>query len=354
MKIGIDVRKLHDFGIGTHICNVILDAVGRDKSNSYFLFCAAPDLQNENGHVKWIPESSSKYSVMEHLSLARQTRKIGLDLFHSPHYTLPMRLQCPSIVTIHDLIHFKFREYFPAWKVKAAEIVIRNAVERARIVITVSETSKQDILEFLPRAKDKIEVLYNRLQNAWFEPAPEIDLSAMGIPTEYLLYVGNFKKHKGLHTLIDAYNAIRQLPPLLLVGNAWEIDSDLNDKILAQPKIRLLGYADRGLLHKLYSRAVLFVMPSLYEGFGYPPLEAMAAGAAVLSSDAPALREVLAEGVEFFQRGNADSLKAKLEMLIQSSARRRELIAAGYKRAQFFATDDSPQRLLEIYRRFAK
>lgn len=354
MKIGIDVRKLHDFGIGTHISNVVLDAVRRDESNSYFLFCFGPDCRDDSARVKWIPESSSKYSVVEHLSLSRQARKFGIDLYHSPHYTLPMMLRCPSIVTIHDLIHFKFREYFPAWKVKAAEIVIRNAVERADVVITVSETSKRDILEFLPQAKGKIEVIYNRLQSEWFEAAPEIDISAMGIPGEYLLYVGNFKKHKGLETLIDAYSAIIQAPPLLLVGKAWEIDSDLNDRILAQPKIRLLGYAERELLHKLYARALLFVMPSLYEGFGYPPLEAMASGAPVLSSDAPALREVLGEGVEFYERGSADSLKAKLEMLLQSSSRRRELVQAGGNRARFFASEESPRRLLEIYRRFAK
>lgn len=354
MRIGIDVRKLHDYGIGTHIRNVVLDAIARDPAQEYFLVCRPGDEAPANSSQHWIAETSSKYSVMEHLALARRARENKIDLFHSPHYTRPIMLRCSSLVTIHDLIHFKFREYFPAWKVKAAEVVIQRAVARSDVVLTVSETSKQDILEFLPAAKGKIEVLYNRLEPSWFEPPPGIDLPAMGIEGEYLLYVGNFKKHKGIDTLVEAYSKLSHAPRLILVGKAGAIHSELNDRIQSIPGIRLLGYADRPLLHQLYSQALLFVMPSLYEGFGYPPLEAMSAGAPVLSSDAPALREVLAEGVEFFERGNADSLTAKLEMLMQSATRRQELRVAGRTRAQFFATDESPRKLLQIYRRFSK
>lgn len=354
MNIGIDVRKLRDFGIGTHIRNVVLHAIRREPAHNYFLFCDPRDMAGDDSSGLWIPEGSSKYSVREHFSLARHAREYKLDLYHSPHYTLPVMLGCPSLVTIHDLIHFKFRQYFPAWKVKAAEVVIKRAVSRADVVVTVSETSKKDILEFLPNAENKIEVLYNRLDDEWFGPPPGMDLSAMGISRDYLLYVGNFKKHKGVATLIEAYGRIKDPPPLILVGKTTEIDSDLNDRILSLPRIRLLGYAERPMLHQIYSQALLFVMPSLYEGFGYPPLEAMSVGTPVLSSDAPALREVLAEGVEFFQRGSAESLREKLEMLIASDARRRELAAAGKARARFFATEESPRRLLEIYRRFSK
>jgi glycosyltransferase involved in cell wall biosynthesis len=354
MKIGIDIRKLHDFGIGTHIRNVILDAIRLDTGNEYILFGRPEDRGSEDSSLNWIPESSAKYSIMEHISLSRHARSAGLDLYHAPHYTLPMLLRCPSIVTIHDLIHFKFREYFPAWKVKAAEIVIRSAVERAQVIVTVSETSRSDIEAFLPKAAEKIQVIYNRLDEAWFAAAPGVDLSAMGIGRDYLLYTGNFKKHKGIETLIQAYSTLRDPPPLVLAGKTGAMDSELNDRILSLPRVRLLGFADRPLLHQLYAQAMLLVMPSLYEGFGYPPLEAMAVGIPVLSSDAPALREVLAEGVEFFDRGSAESLKAKLEMLMQSATRRKELSAAGRNRARVFATDAPLRKMLEIYRRFSK
>lgn len=354
MNIGIDVRKLRDFGIGTHIRNVVLHAIRQEPSHSYFLFCDPRDLVHQDKSGLWIPEESSKYSVKEHFSLARQAREYKLNLYHSPHYTLPVMLRCPSLLTIHDLIHFKFRENFPAWKVKAAEVVIKRAVSRADVVVTVSETSKQDILEFLPNAEGKIEVLYNRLEEDWFGPAPGLDLSAMGIGRDYLLYVGNFKKHKGVATLMEAYSRIQDPPPLVLAGRTGEIDSDLNDRIQSLPRVRLLGHADRPLLHQLYSQAMLFVMPSLYEGFGYPPLEAMSVGTPVLSSDAPALQEVLAAGVEFFERGSAESLREKLETLISNASRRSELAAAGRARARFFATEESPRRLLEIYRRFSR
>ncbi|HSP05637.1 MAG TPA: glycosyltransferase, partial [Acidobacteriota bacterium] len=181
MNIGIDVRKLRDFGIGTHIRNVVLHAIRQDPAHNYFLFCHPRDLANNDSSGLWIPEESSKYSVKEHFSLARQAREYRLDFYHSPHYTLPMMLHCPSLVTIHDLIHFRFRQFFPAWKVKAAEIVIRRAVNRAAVIVTVSQTTRQDILEFLPKAEGKVEVLYNRLDEEWFGPPPGMNLSAMGI-----------------------------------------------------------------------------------------------------------------------------------------------------------------------------
>jgi glycosyltransferase involved in cell wall biosynthesis len=353
MNIGIDVRKLRDYGIGTHILNVVLHAAKLDESDRFFLYCDPLDRGNDNGHFTWISEPSEKYSLTEQIQLSRKASKQNIDLFHSPHFTLPLWLKCKSIVTVHDLIHLKFREYFPIWKVKAAEVVIRKALRKADTVVTVSRTSRNDILEFFPETEGKIEVLYNRLSESWSNPPAAMDLKALGIEKDYLLYVGNFKKHKGIQTLLKAYEMLKDPPQLVLAGNAAGNDSDLYETIFSNSRIRLLGFAEMNLLQSLYSKALLFVFPSLYEGFGYPPLEAMACGAPVLSSDALALKEILSEGAEYFAAGNVEALKEKITQLIGSTERRRQLTQSGKWRAKEFQTDVSPRHLLQIYKRLS-
>lgn len=353
MNIGIDIRKLHDYGIGTHIRNVVLAAAESDSSRKYFLYCDPKDLQEGNGHLTWIAEGSAKYSVSEHFTLAKKAAEMRIDLFHSPHYTLPLRMKCRSIVTIHDLIHLKFPEYFPGWKVKAAKFVMNQAIQKAEVILSVSETTKADILDLFPNAKNKLEVVYNRLSNDWQNGA-RISLTDLGIDSEFLLYVGNFKQHKSIDTLVTAYLRLKSPPRLVLVGNTGAMDSELLEKIGRNPMIRLFGYAQTNLLRSLYSETMLFIFPSLYEGFGYPPLEAMACGAPVLSSDAPALKEILADDAEYFVRGNVEMLAQKMQRLIEDSEKRKAMSAKGPQRAQQFMTDESPRKILKIYERLSK
>lgn len=352
MNVGIDVRKIQDYGIGTHIREVILPATTFASECRFYFYCNPEDREQDQENRVWIDEHSGKYSVSEHFSLAKKARQNQLQLFHAPHYTLPLRIECKCIVTVHDLIHLKFRNHFPYWKVKAAEYILRKAIEKADLILTVSETSRKDLLEFFPFAEKKLEVLYNRLSNDWFLPPPELDLSALGIASEFILYAGNFKKHKSVDLLVEAYRNLQSPPPLVLVGGNSHIDSSLLEKIWNTRGIRLLGFAESRLLRKLYSRALLFVFPSLYEGFGYPPLEAMAASATVLSSDAASLQEILGANAAYFAAGEKDSLIAALQQLLQDENRRKQLGQAGREHARRFATETSPRRLAEIYNGF--
>lgn len=354
MNIGIDVRKIRDYGIGTYIREVVLPATEFASGCRFHLYCQPDDREPDVGNRNWIVEHSGKYSVAEHFSLAKRASNDQLHLFHAPHYTLPLRLECKSIVTVHDLIHLKFRDHFPYWKVKAAEFVVRKAVEKADCILTVSETSRKDLLELHPSAEHKVEVLYNRLSLRWFQPPPQLDLSALGIPADFLLYAGNFKKHKSVDLLVEAYRCLKDPPPLVLVGGNSRIDSALLERIWSTRGIRLLGFAGTRLLQALYSKALLFVFPSLYEGFGYPPLEAMASSTAVLSSNAASLKEVLGSNAAYFDAGDRDSLVAALRQLMEDDGRRKKLGKAGLEHARRFATEDSPRRLAEIYERYRR
>jgi glycosyltransferase involved in cell wall biosynthesis len=352
MNIGIDVRKLRDYGIGTHIRNVILYAAARDPSNRYVLFCEPADFQNAKDNFVWVSDNSQKYSLAEHFNLAKKASEQKLDLFHAPHYTLPLRLKEKAVVTIHDLTHLKLRHLFPLWKVKAAEFVIGKAIRKAETIIAVSETTKEDILNFFPAAGGKVQVLYNRLSEEWISSGDQYPMALLGLTRDYLLYVGNFKKHKGIATLIEAYQRLKDPPSLVLVGKSAAMDPEISDLVFSDSRIRVFGFMGNKLLRSLYSNALLFIFPSLYEGFGYPPVEAMSCGAPVLSSDAPALKEVLHDAAEYFERGNSEDLSHRLKVLIEDSSKRAKLKEAGQKRASRFMTEDSPKKLLEIYKRF--
>jgi glycosyltransferase involved in cell wall biosynthesis len=354
MKIGIDVRKLKDYGIGTHIQNVILPAIQMDDQNQYVLFCSPHDAQKDFHNATWVSESSSNYSLREHFSVAKQAKDHHVDLFHSPHYTLPLALKKPAIVTVHDLIQFKFPQFYPSWKVRAGSFVLKRALEKAVVILTVSQTSKKDIVEAFPFTESKLQVIYNRLNPDWMKSSPLIDLSSLGIAKDFILYVGNFKRHKGVEVLLDAFRTLKDAPQLVLAGKPDQTESELIEKCFAVPNVRVLGFAEGKVLRSLYANAMLFVFPSLYEGFGYPPLEAMSCGTAVLSSDAPALCEILGDSVEFFQRGSVESLASKLEILIHDQQKLSQLRSIGPGKAQEYMTDQSPRQLLQIYQRFAR
>jgi len=147
---------------------------------------------------------------------------------------------------------------------------------------------------------------------------------------------------------------LKDAPQLVLAGKSRDTESNLLEKCFENSRIRVLGFAEGRMLRRLYADALLFIFPSLYEGFGYPPLEAMSSGTPVLSSYTPALCEILSDSVEFFKTGSVESLAAKLEMMIQNSGRRSELRTAGHQKAKEYMTNDSPQKLLAIYRRFAQ
>ncbi|HMD81447.1 MAG TPA: glycosyltransferase family 1 protein [Anaerolineales bacterium] len=349
MKIGIDVRKITDYGIGTHIRNVVLPSARMVPDHQFFLYYDPRDSFERDPAFHWVEEPAAKYSIREHLSLAKKAKKNRIDLFHAPHYTLPFFLNTPSIVTIHDLIHLKFPHYFPAWKVQAAKYVIRNAAKKSRSIITVSETTRTDLLNWMPFLEPKVNVIYNRLTEDCFQQDSSIDLRSLGIANEFILYVGNFKKHKGIDTLIDAYRRDSGLPSLVLVGSGHNMDHDLSKEILNMRNVRMFGFAGSQILRALYSRALLFVFPSRYEGFGYPPLEAMAAGCPVLSSDAPAMKEVLGNAAEFFECGNAEDLLVKLKSLLMQESRRKMYSDSGALQARRFSSDESSRKIVRLW-----
>ncbi|HEX5273392.1 MAG TPA: glycosyltransferase family 1 protein [Gemmataceae bacterium] len=222
------------------------------------------------------------------------------DLYHEPNF-LPLPCDLPTVATLHDLSVLLHPEWHPAERVAAYERDFRDGLARTRHVITVSEFARQEIIRVLGVPPGRVTRVYNGVSAA-FSPRPADEVAAglrrLGLPPEYFLYVGTLEPRKNLLTLVRAYcalpDAVRRRFPLLLAGGwGWRAESlaDYLKSVGEARGVRHVGYVADGDLPVLYNGARALAFPSLYEGFGLPPLEMLACGGAVLASTAGAVAE---------------------------------------------------------------
>jgi len=364
-SIAIDGRKYFDFGIGTTIQQLIRSLSDLKSHHRFIVYTDVADHSNIVLPFGWEnrPISYKKYSVGEIVKFGRQIRKERVDLFHEPHYTLPIGLRDCSVVTINDMIHVRFPEFFSVAQRGYAYAMIRHAVAHSRIVIAISEFTKNDILRSFKVKEEKIRAIPLGVGTE-FRPGRENALldqfrQKFHLQNEYILYVGNTKPHKGIGTLLEAYKGIRSSNELdlVFVGGSVMQDPILSqqiDQLGGAAGIRDLGRISSDDLISAYNGARCLVMPSLYEGFGLPVLEAMACGTPVVSSDAGSLPEVVGNGGLMFKAGKSHELMGVLQDLLRDPRLKNELIQKGLERAQRYTWRNTAQRTLDVYEEILK
>jgi glycosyltransferase involved in cell wall biosynthesis len=364
VRIGIDARKLHDFGIGTYIRNIIRELANIDKTTEYVLFCRPQDtaIAGELGpNFRAVPERSAHYSIGEQISIPLAVKRQGLDLFHAPHYVLPALTPTRSVVTIHDCIHLMFPEYLRHRLGHAyAHAALWTAAHKSDRIFTVSEQSKRDILKFFKVPPEKIVVTPNAIDEHFNAiPSEEQVVNTREryqLSHGYLLYVGNIKPHKNLERLIEAFHLVREQgrPELELIIIGDEI-SKLQSLRRAVHKyqlhrwVRFLGFVPDQTLAVLYRLASVFVFPSLYEGFGLPPLEAMASGTPVVTSNVSSLPEVVGDAAILVDPYRADAIADGILRVLRSTHLRLDLQQRGLARVKEYSWHRSAQRVREVY-----
>ncbi len=347
MKIAIDARMIQMSGIGTYIKALmghgIYDIALGDGN----------DILKYDANVKVINYSDKIYGAGEQMHFpSRELRKSGADLLHVPHYNVPVFYRGKLAVTVHDLTHLVLPQFLPN---KAAylyaKFLIGYAVRKAEVVFTVSENSKRDILRFYNIPEDKIAVVYNAVDSRFVHRDRE-DVSYLfdkyHIPRDkkVIMYVGNLKPHKNLPRLLEAYSKMngREDTCLVLVGKAFDSE-DLT------PQIKALGIEDSVIktgiivdneLVDFYNLADLFVFPSLYEGFGIPPLEAMACGTPVVCSNNSSLPEVVGDAAYMFDPYDEKQIRDAMEKVLSDDSFAQSLVERGYKRVELF----TPERIV--------
>jgi glycosyltransferase involved in cell wall biosynthesis len=315
MRIGIDARKIADFGIGTYIRGLLQElAAGND--DAYVAFAPQRVAHLIPAGMEHVSIDAPHYSIREIVILGRAVDRAKLDLFHAPHYVVPFT-RVPFVVTVHDLIHLRHSN--PVARLYARQMIGR-AIRRSRRVLTVSESVKREIVSTFGCAEDHVVVTPNGVR------AP---FSASGPAAEgrYFLYVGNDKPHKNVDVLVDAFSKIENAS-LVLSGGAFE-------RFKSRERMIVSGFVDDAELAALYRGAIALVMPSREEGFGLPALEAMASGCAVITSNAPALVEITGDAALHVEP-DATSLAAAMTRIASDESLRAALASRGIARAKEF------------------
>jgi glycosyltransferase involved in cell wall biosynthesis len=368
VRIGIDARKLHDFGIGTYIRNLLRQLARLDHENEYVVFCRQEDretLSSLGENFRAVPEPAGNYTIAEQLRIPLALRREAVTLFHAPHYVLPPLVRCRSVVTIHDCIHLMFPQYLPSRLALAyARTSISLAARRASRVLTVSESSKRDILRFVDTPPDRIDVIYNAYDERFtIEPREEEVVRVREryqLHDEFVLYAGNVKPHKNLARLIEAFDLVRKRGldhlKLVMIGDDISRYTALRRAVhlhQLHKYVRFLGYMPEETLAVMYRLAGVFVFPSLYEGFGLPPLEAMASGTPVVTSNVSSLPEVAGDAAVLVNPYDARAIADGIYRVLTDETLRRDLRKKGIARAGQFSWEQSVRRVHKIYRQVA-
>ena len=330
MRIGIDCRKIADFGIGTYVRGLVGALAELGGEEEYVLFM--PDRQDcLSSTFAQVTVRAPNYSIRELVVLARAIAKAKLDVFHSPHFVLPWT-SCPSIATIHDVIPVRFPPPQPGGSLYYS-VMLRRALRKSVEVLTVSEAAKEAIVDAFPCDPSKIAVTPNGIDAIFFERGPAAtDLGA------YFLYVGNDKPHKNVGALIESFRALDGAS-LVLVGAGFE-------RYRGVPGVVTTGFVTIDRLAELYRGALALVMPSLEEGFGLPVAEAMACGTPVIASDIPSLREVAGDAALL-----TEDYSGAMRRVMADASLHADLGARGRVRAARFTWRRCAELTREAYRR---
>lgn len=337
----IDARMIESSGIGTYIRMIM-------RKGTYTV--ALGDEQTIHQYfpnVFVIPFHAKIYGIKEQIHFPyKELEKRGVKVFHSPHYNVPILWRHKLVVTIHDLIHIKFPEYLPnKWALLYAKAMLQWDCIRASKIFAVSEYTRDDIVKSLYVKKEKIEVTYNTVEDCFISKKHnEIQYLYVKyrIPSDskIILYVGNIKPHKNVSAIVEAFRKIN-IPNawLVMVGRAFEqnVKERLGIGEDIESRATLTGEVTKEEVVDWYNLADVFVFPSFYEGFGIPPLEAMACGTPVICSNAASLPEVVGDAAIMINPESIEELQAAIEYIVNmEEMKRQEIITKGYERVGYF------------------
>jgi glycosyltransferase involved in cell wall biosynthesis len=380
MKIGIDIRTLmdrHYSGVSEYVFNLVNNLLDIDLENEYFLFYnSAHDISGRipnfsSPRVKVVytryPNKIFNYFLQKLFKQPKIDEILGgVDIFLSPHINfLALSDYCQKVLTVHDLSYLRHPEFFSRRKnFWHSSIDVKKMVKKFDKIVAVSENTKNDLMELAETQHEKVKVIYAGVPSD-YRPLPINDSLVKAVkekhdlPEKFILYLGNIEPRKNISGLIKAYNNLRrdnlELKDVKLIvagATGWKID-DTFSELQASPyynDIKFLGYIDREDKPALYNLATVFIYPSFYEGFGFPPLEAMACGLPVITSNISSLPEIVGNAALTVDPYNISALSQALKEVITNLPLHDELVEQGIIRASAFNWRQTAQNYLEIFK----
>ncbi|MBE0428746.1 MAG: glycosyltransferase family 4 protein [Thermoleophilia bacterium] len=364
MRIGFDARMINWKGVGTYSRNLLKQ------------FAQVPGLEvvcfSNKETNRYLPAGDNLIKTMlnEEVFSSRNLARIGqavnrerVELFHSPYVVAPTGLECPLLVTAHDIIPLLFPKSIPSFRLRRTyKGLLADAVHKADHIITVSTVSQSYLLAHFGLALGKVSVILDGVSPK-FTPRSEAEIEEVcakyGIGRPHILWLGEFVAHKNVTALVKAFAAlsarIRSHYKLVLAGEKgadWQQVRKETESAGVGNLVNFPGFIADKDLPALYSSADLFVYPSLYEGFGLPPLEAMACGTPVVCSNTSSLPEVVGDGGLLVAPRSA-ALSAAITEVITNGSLRQRLKRRGRERAALFSWHTAADKTLDLYRELA-
>ena len=372
VKIAIDIRRMSEFGVGTYIRNVVRTLGRLDRENKYLLIGAPEKVQEIGGlppNFHTVPLSSGDRTIAGYREFRTVLARLKCDLVHIPNlFSVPRAMPCPYVMTVHDMLEHmsRAREQSGFWHSLHFQMT-RLVLGGAARIFAVSQFTKSEIEKIFEIPSDRIEVVYNAIDERFLHghaTAADRELIAQRYQVTYpfLLYAGRVSPHKNVVRMIEAFSALKtelekdQLFPdlkLIIIGDDLSGNPDLRRTVVrsgVQHDVRFLGFVPIEVLRIFYDEAKIFVFPSLYEGFGLPPLEAMAHGTPVVTSNVSSLPEVVGKAAVLVNPENVFEIMRALHRVLTDDALRGRMKELGYEQVKKFSWENSVRRILEAYR----
>jgi alpha-1,3-rhamnosyl/mannosyltransferase len=367
----LDARTATDHfpGIGRYVSHLARHLVPLLASDERLLLLHNPQapsgwqLPAAQENVELVATAVSPFSLNQQWHIPRLLRRVNAAVYHSAYYLMPYRPGVPTLLTLYDLIPEQFPQLVSPQARLLARLATRLALRAGDHFLAISEATRQDFLAYYPLDPAKITAT-PLAADAQFKPQPETAVitlrQRLNLPEQYVLYLGINKPHKNLERLVTAWatvtNQLPDAPPLIIAG-AWddrygEVKTAVTQQNLEQ-HIHFVGRVPDADLPTLYSGAMLFVFPSLVEGFGLPVLEAMACGTAVACAHTSSLPEVGGEAVAYFDPTDSQAIASVLVELLQDKKQRERMTQKGLVQAAKFSWEETAAATLTHYRTLA-
>lgn len=378
MRIAIDVRRIRDFGVGTYIRNLLQAIAAENSPHEFYLICSATDRQQlpplpANFRFELYDRRDS--SRLDHLTLPRVIRKLRVDLTHIPFHRVPLMMPKPYVVTIHDLSSLFYDD--ATGILHAARVFrLKRGLERATRIIAVSGATQKDLGNLAPGAVDRVRLIYNAPDPQFMmrrhpgtpggDPAATARerhriLERYQINYPFLLYAGSIRPQKNIPRLIEAFAVVRQKLEnhggyknlrLIIIGDDISRYPKVRRAVIqsrVENAVRFLGFIPFDTLRIFHELATAFVFPSLYEGFGLPPLEAMASGTPVIASQVSSLPEVVGGAAMLVNPENVFDIARGITEVLLNGDLRDELVTRGRRQAARFSWQRTAREVLSVY-----
>ncbi len=375
VKIAIDIRRMTEFGVGTYIRNVVRTLGRLDHETTYYLI-GSPAKSKEIGHLPpnfhAVALAEPERSVKSFREFRTTVKRLDCDLVHIPNlFSIPRALPCPYVMTVHDMLEHlsRARQQTGFWGALHFQLT-KQVLQGAARIFAVSNFTKIEVEKLFGIPAGRIEVVYNAIDERFLHghaSAADRQLIAERYQVTYpfLLYAGRISPHKNVVRMIEAFSALKtelekdQAFPdlkLIIIGDDVSGNPDLRRTVIrsgVQNDVRFLGFVPIEVLRTFYDQAKIFVFPSLYEGFGLPPLEAMAHGTPVVTSNVSSLPEVVGNAAVLVHPENVFEIMRALHRVLMDQPLREKMKERSYRQVTKFSWEKSVRRIMDVYQEVA-